>query len=82
MHLLFDKSASDDGSMIKGVIMGFLTCRLWLGCLLSTVPSLGSLSSSSCIQTEHSLHYGWAGFRIRHFLRYTHADLSLPVPVL
>lgn len=80
MHLVFDESASDKGSVIKGVFMGFLAYRLWLSCLLSTVPSLGVFSSSSCIQTEYelwisfmtwSLHYRWAGFRIGHFVRYT-----------
>lgn len=82
MHLLFDESASDEGRMIKGVIMGFMAFRLWLLSLLSSVPSLGLFSNSSCIQTEHSLHYGWAGFRIGHFLRHTHADLNPLMPVL
>lgn len=36
MHLLFDESASDEGGMIKGVIIDFLACRLWLGRLLSS----------------------------------------------
>lgn len=81
IHLLFDESASDDGRMIKGVIMGFLACRLWLGCFLSTAPSLGSFSSLSCIQTEHFLQYGWAGFRIGHFLRHICADTANACPV-
>lgn len=50
--------------------------------LFSSVPSLGLFSSSSCIQTEHSLLYGWAGFRIGHFLRHTHADFNPPMLVL
>lgn len=82
MHLLFDESASYEEGMIRRVIVGSLARRVWLGCLLSTVPSLGSFSSSSCIQTEHSLHYGRVGFRIGHFLRYTHADLNLRMPAL
>lgn len=95
MHLLFDGSASDEGNVIKGLMVDFLACGLWLGCLLSMIPSLESFSSSSHVQTEHqlwisftmwqernlSLHYQQAGFRIGHFLRYTHAGLNPPMPI-
>lgn len=53
MRLLFDGSGSDGGNVTNRVMVDFLACELWLGCLLSMVPNLESFSSSSHVQTEH-----------------------------
>ena len=52
MHSLFNGSASDEGSMVKGVMVYFLACGLWLACLLSMIPSSEPFFSSSHIQAD------------------------------